>query len=175
MDPQRPPQLRGPAINRILLNVLLDGMLAALATPLARYIADPGGGLLRPLWFVAGGAITLLLAGLPFRMPQQYWRFAGIEDLVGLVGSSVASAILFAVLLTRVGLPLADADLPGRACPGADRGAGHAARRVSPADGASARAGWRGRRRRCCWSAPETGRTCSCGRWSSGTAGPATA
>jgi len=101
-----------PAVNRILLNVLVDGALAALATPLARYVADPGGGLLRPLWFVAGGAITLLLAGLPFRMPQQYWRFAGIEDLVGLVGSSVASAVLFAVLLRVSGFPLPTPTFP---------------------------------------------------------------
>ena len=112
MDPQRPPVLRGPAVNRILLNVLVDGMLAALATPLARYIADPGGGLLRPLWFVAGGAVTLLLAGLPFRMPQQYWRFTGIGDLVGLVGSSVASAVLFAVLLRVAGFPLPTPTFP---------------------------------------------------------------
>ena len=67
-------------MNRILLNLLLDGALAAVAAPVASWIADPGGGFLRPLWFVAGGAITLLLGGLPFRMPQQYWRFSGIEE-----------------------------------------------------------------------------------------------
>ena len=101
-----------PVFNRILVNVLLDGALAAVATPLARYIADPGGGLLHPLWFVAGGAITLLLAGLPFRMPQQYWRFAGIEDLVNLVLSSVASAVLFALLLHVSGFPLPTPTFP---------------------------------------------------------------
>ncbi len=99
-------------VNRILLNVALDGALAAVATPLARYIADPGGGLLHPLWFVAGGAITLLVAGLPFRMPQQYWRFSGIEDLVGLVGSSVVSAVLFALLLRLSGFPLPTPTFP---------------------------------------------------------------
>ncbi len=109
---QRSPTPTKPAINHILLNVLLDGALAAVATPVARYIADPSGGLLHPLWFVAGGAITLLLAGLPFRMPQQYWRFAGIEDLVGLVGSSVASAVLFAVLLRVSGFPLPTPTFP---------------------------------------------------------------
>ncbi len=105
MPPQR-------SVNRILLNVALDGVLAAVATPLARYIADPGGGLLHPLWFVAGGAITLLVAGLPFRMPQQYWRFAGIEDLLGLVGSSVVSAVLFALLLRVSGFPLPTPTFP---------------------------------------------------------------
>jgi len=100
------------SVNRILLNVALDGVLAAVATPLARYVADPGGGLLHPLWFVAGGAITLLVAGLPFRMPQQYWRFAGIADLVGLVGSSVVSAVLFALLLGVSGFPLPTPTFP---------------------------------------------------------------
>ena len=106
------PNAARPAVNRILVNVLLDGALAAVATPLARYLADPGGGLLRPLWFVAGGAITLMLAGLPFRMPQQYWRFAGIEDLVNLVASSIGSAALFALLLTVSGFPLPTPTFP---------------------------------------------------------------
>jgi len=100
------------SVNRILLNVALDGVLAAVATLLARYVADPNGGLLHPLWFLAGGAITLLVAGLPFRMPQQYWRFAGIEDLLGLVGSSVVSAALFALLLRVSGFPLPTPTFP---------------------------------------------------------------
>ncbi len=54
----------------------------------ARWIADPSGGLLHPLWFLAGGAITLLLGGLPFRLPQQYWRFSGIADLLGVAGAA---------------------------------------------------------------------------------------
>ncbi len=112
---QRPPlkpTAKTRRINRIFLNVLMDGGLAAVATPLARYIADPGGGLLRPLWFVCGGAITLLLAGLPFRMPQQYWRFSGIEDLLAVVGGSIASAILFALLLTSAGFSLPTTTFP---------------------------------------------------------------
>ena len=87
------------------MNVATDGLLAAVATPLASFIADPSGGVLRPLWFVAGGAVTLLVAGLPFRMPLQYWRFAGIGELLSVVGSSVGSAALFAMLLRLTGFP----------------------------------------------------------------------
>ena len=100
------------ALNRILLNVLLDGALAAVAAPLARYLADADGGLLHPLWFVAGGAITLLLAGLPFRMPQQYWRFAGIEDLLAVVGGSVASRGAVRAAAAVSGFPLPSATFP---------------------------------------------------------------
>ena len=67
---------------RIALNVALDGALAALAVPLARVVADPSGAWLDPPWLPAAGAATLLLAGLPFRLPWQYWRFAGINDLL---------------------------------------------------------------------------------------------
>ena len=105
MPPQR-------SINRILLNVALDGVLAALATPVAGWIADPDRGLLRPLWFVAGGAVTLLVAGLPFRLPQQYWRFVGLPDLAGVVGGSIASAALFALLLVGTGFPLPTPTFP---------------------------------------------------------------
>ncbi len=98
--------------RRILQNILLDGALAAVATPLASYIAEPSAGLLRPLWFVAGGVVTLLVAGVPFRMPQQYWRFAGIEDLLGVVGSSVATALLFALLLLATGFALPTVTFP---------------------------------------------------------------
>ena len=101
------------ALNRrILLNLLLDGVLAAVATPLASWIAEPTAGLLRPLWFVAGGAITLLVVGVPFRMPQQYWRFAGIEDLLAVVGGSVVSAALFSGLLWATGFALPTPTFP---------------------------------------------------------------
>ncbi len=97
---------------RLLTNVALDGALAAIAAVAARWVADPAGGLLHPLWFLAGGAITLVLGGLPFRLSQQYWRFAGIEDLVGVAAGSVVSAGLFALLLLATGFPLPTPTFP---------------------------------------------------------------
>ena len=105
MPSQRP-------LTRIGVNIALDGALAAAAAPLARWIADPAGGLLHPLWFLAGGGITLILAGVPFRLPQQYWRFAGLSDLLGVVGGSIASALLFALLLIATGFSLPRPPLP---------------------------------------------------------------
>ena len=98
--------------SRILLNAALDGALAAAAAPLARFIADPGSGLLHPLWFIAGGFITLLLGGLPFRLSQQYWRFAGISDLMGVAGGAIAGAALFSALLLATGFRLPTVTFP---------------------------------------------------------------
>ena len=70
------------------------------------------GALLHPLWFIAGGMITLLLAGLPFRLPQQYWRFSGLEDLLGVVGGSIVAAMLFSLLILLAGFPLPTTTFP---------------------------------------------------------------
>jgi O-antigen biosynthesis protein WbqV len=100
------------SLSRLLINTLIDGALAAAAAPIARWVADPKGGLLHPLWFVAGGGITLLLGGLPFRLSQQYWRFSGLSDLVGVVGGSIVSAALFAALLLATGFHLPTITFP---------------------------------------------------------------
>jgi O-antigen biosynthesis protein WbqV len=68
--------------------------LAALAVPIARAMADPSGDWLHPLWLPAAGSAMLLLAGLPFRLPWQFWRFAGIDDLLAVVSASAVGAAL---------------------------------------------------------------------------------
>ncbi|GBR43410.1 polysaccharide biosynthesis protein [Neokomagataea thailandica] len=98
--------------RRIALNVLLDGSVSAVAAPLARWLAAPEGGMLHPLWFIAGGGVTLLVSGLPFRMPQQYWRFSGLSDLIGIAGASVVSAGLFMALLVLSGFGLPTPTFP---------------------------------------------------------------
>ncbi|WP_323991172.1 nucleoside-diphosphate sugar epimerase/dehydratase [Nguyenibacter sp. L1] len=99
-------------VNRIAVNMMLDGGLGALSAPLARWLADPHGGLLHPLWFLAGGAITFLLSSLPFRVPLQYWRFSGVGDLLGIAGASFASAALFALGLHLTGFPIPTPTFP---------------------------------------------------------------
>jgi FlaA1/EpsC-like NDP-sugar epimerase len=92
---------------RIAVNVAFDGGLAALSVPVARWLADPAAPALQPLWTIPLGAACLLIAGLPFRLSLQYWRFAAIGDVMTVAASAAAGAALFAatIALTTGALP----------------------------------------------------------------------
>ncbi|MBV8094481.1 MAG: polysaccharide biosynthesis protein [Acetobacteraceae bacterium] len=90
---------------RIFVNVLVDGALAGLAVPLARLIADPATGSVHPLWAIPIGSVSLLVAGIPFRLSSQHWRFAGLGDLLSVAGVSAAGALLFALAGHLVSIP----------------------------------------------------------------------
>ena len=99
------------ALPRILLNLGLDSLLAALALPLAVWMAAPGDWPPPAAWWLGalpGAVAALLLAGAPVRLPQQYWRFAGLKDLVAVVGAGIGGAMLFAL-----GLYATEAWAPG--------------------------------------------------------------
>jgi O-antigen biosynthesis protein WbqV len=91
------------AAQRIALNIGLDAALAALAVPLARWLANPGSDPLQPGWSIVWGALALLIAGAPFRLSTQYWRFATIGDLVGVGAAAVSCAALFVLGMIEAG------------------------------------------------------------------------
>ncbi|MGH7042641.1 MAG: polysaccharide biosynthesis protein, partial [Acetobacteraceae bacterium] len=91
------------SLTRIAVNVALDFALAGLAVPLAGWIADPAAGAAPPLWVIPLGALALVVAGVPFRLSRQHWRFAGLGDLAAAAGA----AALGAALLAAVVLPFA--------------------------------------------------------------------
>ncbi len=95
-------RLSRPA-SRIALNIGLDATLAALAVPLARWLANPAGDPMTPLWSIGWGAVALLLAGAPFRLSTQYWRFATIGDLIGVGAASLGCAALFVLGMVEAG------------------------------------------------------------------------
>jgi len=97
---------------RIALNVAIDGALAAAAVLLARAVADPTAQWLDPYWLPAAGAAALLLTGLPVRLPWQYWRFAGIDDLLGVVLASAGGAALLGVGMAWAGVSTGNPAFP---------------------------------------------------------------
>ncbi|UYH52107.1 polysaccharide biosynthesis protein [Candidatus Kirkpatrickella diaphorinae] len=98
--------------QRIAVNVLLDALISGLAAPIAVYLAAPRTGILHPLWAVAGGAVALLLSGLPLRVPQQYWRFSGITDLRNIAIASLGGAALFSIAVIMLGYRLPSVTFP---------------------------------------------------------------
>jgi O-antigen biosynthesis protein WbqV len=85
------------APHRILLNLLLDSVLATLALPAALLLTTPGAWPPATWWLGAlpGAVAALLAAGLPVRLPQQYWRYAGLPDLLGIAAAALGGAVLF--------------------------------------------------------------------------------
>jgi FlaA1/EpsC-like NDP-sugar epimerase len=91
---------------RIAVNVAFDGGLAAASVPVARWLSDPAAPVLHPLWLIPLGALTLLLAGIPFRLSLQFWRFAAIGDVLTVAASAAAGAALFtAAIALTIGMP----------------------------------------------------------------------
>ena len=87
---------RGPS-HRILLNLALDGLLALLALLLAVWAIAPRNWPSGAWWAVAapGAVLALLAAGAVLRLPQQYWRFVGLRDLLAVAGAAFGGAALF--------------------------------------------------------------------------------
>jgi O-antigen biosynthesis protein WbqV len=85
------------APQRILLNLTLDLSLAALALPAALWMADPGTWPPTGWWSagLAGALLAFLTAALPLRLPQQYWRYADMPDLLPVAGAALGGAALF--------------------------------------------------------------------------------
>ncbi len=86
------------APTRILLNLSLDAVLAALALPLALWLAAPGAvpdmaGWWRVALPVAVGGLAA--TGWVLGLPKQYWRYAGLPDLLALLAAAAVSAGLF--------------------------------------------------------------------------------
>jgi O-antigen biosynthesis protein WbqV len=86
------------ARNRILLNQGVDAAMAALAVPVALWLAAPGAWPAAGAWWLLGlpaGVAALLLPGWALGLPRQYWRFASLPDLLASSAAAVGAAALF--------------------------------------------------------------------------------
>jgi O-antigen biosynthesis protein WbqV len=93
------------ARDRILTNLGLDGLVAALALPTALWLAAPGAW--PPgVWWLLGvplAVASLVLPGWALGLPRQYWRFASLPEGMALAGAALAGAVLFGVALWLAG------------------------------------------------------------------------
>jgi O-antigen biosynthesis protein WbqV len=93
------------APSRILLNLSLDAALAVIALPIALLLAGPGS------WPEAGwwglgiplAALSMLAPAWALALPQQYWRYTGVRDLLSVLGAAIGAAILFTAVLWLLG------------------------------------------------------------------------
>ncbi len=100
-------------VVRIAVNVLIDGALAAASIPLSVWIAAPGTPVaMLPAWSFLVGSLSLLIGGLPFRLSRQYWRFAGIGELLQVVGGAVFGTALFTLAMRQADEKLPTATFP---------------------------------------------------------------
>lgn len=84
------------SLIRIAVNVALDSGMAAASVPVACYLANPAGPVLHLGWNIPLGILALLLAGIPFRLSLQYWRFTAIGDVLTVAASAALGAAVFA-------------------------------------------------------------------------------
>jgi O-antigen biosynthesis protein WbqV len=93
------------AHGRIVLNLVLDAGLAALAVPGALWLAAPGAWPPGLWWLLAlpGGVAAVLLPAWALGLPRQYWRFAALPDLLASSAVAAVGAALFLALLLATG------------------------------------------------------------------------
>ncbi|MDB5415621.1 MAG: nucleotide sugar dehydratase, partial [Rubritepida sp.] len=89
------------APSRILLNMSLDATLAVLALPVALLLAGPGSWPEHGWWALAVplSILAILPPAWALALPQQYWRYSGVGDLLAVLGAAIAAAIVFTAVL----------------------------------------------------------------------------
>jgi len=97
---------------RMVVNIGVDGVLAALAVWAGFWLTDPA----RP-WPVPGlmplaGALVVWLIGVPFGLSRLHWRFVSFRDL-GMIGAAaLVTAIMLVLLMVGAGLAMPSAAFP---------------------------------------------------------------
>ncbi|HQT63224.1 MAG: nucleotide sugar dehydratase [Acidocella sp. 20-57-95] len=107
----RPPRLNRRWMN-VVLNMALDGALAALAILIAGWLASPSAPLPNPPALAMAGAVAIWLIGVPFGLSRLHWRFTSMRDLALVGGAGVTAAVLLSLLMIGVGLDLPSPGYP---------------------------------------------------------------
>ncbi|WP_240782647.1 nucleoside-diphosphate sugar epimerase/dehydratase [Roseococcus sp. SYP-B2431] len=87
------------------MNLSLDAALAVVALPVALLLAGLGSWP-EPGWWRLGiplAALSMLAPAWALGLPQQYWRYSGVRDLLAVLGAAIGAAAIFTAALWLLG------------------------------------------------------------------------
>ncbi|HVE23014.1 MAG TPA: nucleoside-diphosphate sugar epimerase/dehydratase [Acidocella sp.] len=98
--------------TRIALNIVLDGVLAALGVAVSFWLANPAHPFPSPALLPLAGAVAIWLIGVPFGLSRLHWRFVSFRDLAMIGAAAAVTGLMLVLLLIGAGLPMPSAAFP---------------------------------------------------------------
>jgi O-antigen biosynthesis protein WbqV len=97
---------------RSVLNLVLDGALAALAVALSFGLADPANPWPDPRILPLGGAVAIWLIGVPFGLARLHWRFTSFRDIALIAVAGAVTSVMLVLLMVGAGIALPSPAFP---------------------------------------------------------------
>lgn len=97
---------------RMAVNIVVDGVLAALGVGVSFWLADPTQPWPSPYLLPAAGAVVVWLIGVPFGLSRLHWRYISFRDLAMIGAAAVVTALMLVLLLVGAGIPLPSPAFP---------------------------------------------------------------
>ncbi len=97
---------------RMAVNILLDGVLAALAVGLSFWLANPASPVPQPHTLPMSGAVAIWLIGMPLGLARLHWRFISFRDLAVIGTAALVTAVMLVLLMVGSGIPLPSPAFP---------------------------------------------------------------
>ena len=97
---------------RMAVNIMLDGVLAALAVAGSFWLANPAAPMPQPHALPLAGAGAIWLIGIPFGLARLHWRFVSLRDLVLLGAAAIVTSIMLTLLMVGAGFSLPSPAFP---------------------------------------------------------------
>jgi FlaA1/EpsC-like NDP-sugar epimerase len=97
---------------RMAVNIMLDGVLAALAVGVSFWLANPASPMPHPHALPLAGAGAIWLIGIPFGLSRLHWRFVSLRDLVLLGAAAIVTTIMLTLLMVGAGFSLPSPAFP---------------------------------------------------------------
>ncbi len=97
---------------RMAVNIMLDGVLAALAVGVSFWLANPAAPMPHPHLLPLAGAGAIWLIGIPFGLSRLHWRFVSLRDLVLLGAAAIVTTLMLTLLMVGAGFSLPSPAFP---------------------------------------------------------------